>query len=154
MKVLAQWSWQRCFGRLMESPWVGKVTLIEHGGHRGWVRENVRIADRFHVSSNASIGLSKSGARPGDMQVLELATDGPWEALAAAVRRADGLGRPVLRSGLWTAQRAAESRTAMEEFDRNHQRTWSKWTTRDTGESEKVKNQPPDLTAGEFNRGE
>lgn len=100
----------------------GQVTAIrDEAGRLGYVRENLRIADTFLMSSNARLGITggsmAGGRRPASginprttsvgRSVLELAArPEDWEPLAKAVAEADTLHRPVLRNRAWSLRKA------------------------------------------------
>lgn len=103
--------WERRFGYL-GSALVCQVTRIELNGHVGYVRENLRNCSGLHVSSSHRLGITggviRGKVRPGNIpktanQILELtAPDEAWSAISEAVRQADRLKRPVLRTKQWT----------------------------------------------------
>lgn len=84
---------------------IGQVTRCELDGVEFYVRENVTAIPSFQISSAERMG-DKVGRKPSRRrQALELlAPADRWDEIAAEVKRADRLGRPVLlnRSFTWS----------------------------------------------------
>ncbi len=106
--------WERKMGYLGQSGLHGQVTVIEAGGVRAYVRENIRM-DTFMMSSNERLGVVGGGNRgknrgnvpPHAQHVLELACPKEaWASIADLVKRADAKHRAVVQSDRWTVPKA------------------------------------------------
>ncbi len=87
----------------------GQLTEIVVDGVHAFVRENRELA-HFYVSSAERLRMKKSSGRtlPG-VDVLELCAPAhAWEAIAAEVRRRDGLDRRVRRNQRFTVRWAED----------------------------------------------
>lgn len=100
--------WDRFFGGPQIGGGItGQVTHIRADGVNAYVRENIRT-DTFMMNSGHRRGVAEGTADMPGAQVLNLATDGDWERIAAVVRDADAMGRPVVRSRRWSMNAARE----------------------------------------------
>ena len=81
---------------------IGQLTECEHDGVVFWVRESVDKRTSFTTSSNQRRGEKCKTPSP-NRQALELCCPAEhWEMIAAVVRDADVLQRPVLRNHRFT----------------------------------------------------
>jgi hypothetical protein len=80
-----------------------QITICRHEGTVFAVRENCNAIPMFNISSGERWG-DKIGHRPSaKRQCLELlAPEEQWEEIAAVVKKADGLNRPVYKNNAFT----------------------------------------------------
>ena len=88
---------------------VGQLTKCRLDGVVFYLRENLGGVDPFFISSSARLGMKKGQNPAHSTQVLDLAAPAErWGEIAAAVRAADGMGRPVRRHARFTADWAEQ----------------------------------------------
>jgi hypothetical protein len=82
------------------------LTKCRHGGTVFYVRENIALlGGHFQISAGERMGWKQGRLSRRHLQILELAApEGVWNQIAALVRDADALKRPVHRNRRFTSR--------------------------------------------------